>query len=77
MQDSRGPSASPPDDVPGTERPAAPPTSPGNVTALKPASVWPMVVGVIAVVLGGFGILGGIWGIVAPLIMGRLLMQGS
>jgi hypothetical protein len=80
MTDSMGQKPGQDDDAGGLAAPgpsAAPPTSPGVVTALKPASTWPMVVGIIAVVLGGFGILGGIWGIVAPLIMGRMFAAAS
>ncbi len=43
--------------------PLAPPAYPGPAERAS----WPGVVGVICIVFGGLGILGGVWGIIAPL----------
>ena len=49
--------------------PGAPPTQP--VTYAPPAqrSSWPTVLGIIAIVLGALGILGGLWGLISPMVM--------
>ena len=69
----------PMDDLPVPQAlPLAPPTEPGELSLSARRSVWPMVLGIIAVVFGGFATLGGLWGAVAPFVMdgfARLLAQ--
>ena len=67
------PSAPPPAALPAasTSEPSTPPTRP---TEMVPGSVptsWPTVVGILAIVFGGFGILGGVWGVVSPFVVDR------
>ncbi len=50
--------------------PLAPPTQPGAIAAPARPSNWPTVIGIIAIVLGAGGILGGVWGAAAPVLMG-------
>ena len=47
-----------------------PPTHPGAITAPARPSNWPVVIGIIAIVVGAGGILGGLWGAAAPVPMG-------
>lgn len=51
-------------------QPAIRPTQPGPMVRAKPASNWPTVIGIIAMVFGGLGILGGAWGVVGTLMPG-------
>ena len=50
-------------------QPLAPPTHPGAIAAPVRPSNWPTVIGIIAIVLGAGGILVGLWGAAAPLLM--------
>ena len=50
-------------------QPLAPPTQPGAIVAPPRPSNWPNVIGIIAIVLGAGGILLGVWGAAAPLLM--------
>lgn len=52
--------------------PPIPPIQPGPMVSAKPASNWPTVIGIIAMVFGGLGILGGAWGVVGSLMPGLL-----
>lgn len=58
----------------------APPTEPGLVEMPRGPSVWPRVVGIIAIVLGAGGILGGLYGALSPLMldaMASMMPQGQ
>lgn len=61
----------PMDDLPVLQAlPVAPPTQPGELGLSARRTVWPMVLGIIAVVFGSLGTLGGLWGAIAPFVMG-------
>lgn len=49
--------------------PFVPPTQPGGIRAPQGASSWPRIIGIIAIVLGALGILGGLYGMLAPWIV--------
>ena len=49
--------------------PVAPPTEPGELGLSARRTVWPVVLGIIAVVFGSLGALGGLWGAIAPFVM--------
>ena len=53
----------------GSSCPAAPPTSAVPLPPAANSAVWPTVLGVIAIVFGGFGVLAGLWGALAPIVM--------
>ena len=67
------PSAPPPLALPASPRslPSAPPTQPTDVVTGSVPTSWPTVVGILAIVFGGFGVLGGIWGVVYPIVADR------
>jgi len=49
----------------------APPTQPGMVSVPQQGETgWPKVIGIIAIVLGSLGVLGGMYGVVSPLLLG-------
>lgn len=50
--------------------PVAPPTRPGAAWAVPAESSWPKVIGIIAIVLGSLGILGGVYGVFTPQLLG-------
>lgn len=52
--------------------PSTPPMQPGEVVPGSVASAWPTVLGILAIVFGGFGVLGGAWGVVLPFVADRL-----
>ncbi|MCH7995773.1 MAG: hypothetical protein IIB57_15200 [Planctomycetes bacterium] len=52
--------------------PSAPPMQPTDVVPGSVPTSWPTVLGILAIVFGGFGILGGVWGVVYPFVAGRL-----
>lgn len=52
---------------------SAPPTRPGPLPAPPRTSKWPTILGVIAIVLGVLGVLGGVWGFVAPAVMPHIM----
>lgn len=54
------------------EQPATPPRQPGTLGVQPDPPSWPMVFGVIAIVLGALGCLGGCWGAVSPLFLGAV-----
>ncbi len=49
----------------------APPITAGPISIRAEAPAWPTVIGIIAIVLGAGGVLGGLWGILTPFVMGR------
>ncbi|MGQ9651521.1 MAG: hypothetical protein ACUVXJ_15550 [Phycisphaerae bacterium] len=56
--------------------PLTPPIQPGSLArpagyspCSSPIPVWPTVIGILGIVLGSLGLLGGIWGAVAPFVM--------
>lgn len=51
---------------------STPPMQPGEVAPGAMTSAWPTVVGILAIILGGFGVLGGVWGVVYPIVVGSL-----
>jgi hypothetical protein len=53
----------------------APPTQPGAIPEPARGSVWPTVIGVIAIVLGVFSAIGALWGMVSPHIMGAFVSR--
>jgi hypothetical protein len=53
----------------------APPTEPGEIE--RPRTQWPMVVGVISIVLGSLGVLGGLCGTIGQLFMGTLMSMAE
>jgi hypothetical protein len=55
---------------------ATPPTSPGPLGPGRPAS-WPAVIGIICIVLGGLSILGGLWGLLFPILFRGLLESAA
>lgn len=62
-----------------TPPPLTPPIQPGPLARpagyspySSPIPVWPTVIGVVGIVLGSLGLLGAIWGAVAPLVMKTL-----
>ena len=67
------PSAPPPPGLPSAPQsePSAPPMQPTDVVPGSVPTSWPTVLGILAIVFGGFGILGGVWGFVYPLVAGR------
>lgn len=68
------PSSSPPIALPPAQPsvPSAPPMQPTDVVAESVPTSWPTVLGILAIVFGGFGVLGGAWGVVAPFVAGRI-----
>lgn len=62
--------------------PLTPPIEPGPLARpagyspyASPVPVWPTVIGVLGIVLGSLGLLGGIWGAVAPIVMKTLFQN--
>jgi hypothetical protein len=52
---------------------ATPPTEAARMDTPQQPSSWPTVLGVIAVAFGILGILGGLWGIIAPFVMNAMI----
>jgi len=52
--------------------PSSPPMQPTDVVAESVPSSWPTVLGILAIVFGGFGVLSGAWAVVSPFAAGRL-----
>jgi hypothetical protein len=50
---------------------SAPPTVPGALP--PPRTAWPTVLGIIGIVFGALAILGCLWGLVAPFVMGGIM----
>lgn len=50
--------------------PATPPMHPGAMPVLERRSIWPTVIGVMAVVLGALAILGNLWELATPWVLG-------
>ena len=63
------PSTPPPTASPAASpsEPSTPPMQPTDVVTGSMTTAWPTVLGILAIVFGGFGVLGGVWGVVAPL----------
>ncbi len=53
----------------GDGLPAAPPVQPDGGAVQQVRPTWPMAIGIISIIIAAFGILGSIWGIVAPLVL--------
>lgn len=51
---------------------AAPPTAREGYVAPPTRHKWPTVLGIIAIIFGSFGVLAGVWGMVAPLLMASM-----
>ncbi len=62
-----------PEFSPGSLPPSIPPTMPGPLPAPGVRTTWPTVIGVIAIILGVFGTLGNVWGIVAASFMPQMM----
>ncbi len=54
-------------------QPVAPPTQPGAIAAPVKRSTWPMVIGILAIVLGGGGFLTGAWGAISSVIFEKFM----
>ena len=62
--------------APGYEPRVAPPTQPNTTPRPPRTSGWPTVLGTIAIVFGAFGVLGGVWAIVAPVFVEQMANLG-
>jgi hypothetical protein len=67
-------------EFPSSENPFAspPPVPPAHVpdaAVVQPQTTWPAVVGIIAIVLGSFGILGGCWGAVSTVFLADVMSE--
>ncbi len=60
------------DSLPSAQ-PVAPPTQPGAIAAPVKRSTWPMVIGILAIVLGGGGFLLGVWGAINSFIFEKYM----
>lgn len=61
---------------PTPEFPTAPPTSPFVMAPRPPQSTWPLVIGIIAIVFGGLGLLGAAWSVSVYLFMPQMMKAG-
>lgn len=59
---------------PAPPTPLTPPTTPGPLGVPQRPSAWPTVIGILAIILGAIGLLGSVWGTVAPFVGDKLLV---